>query len=739
MCKRLLVAFLLLHSCVFADYSPRNIIIFIGDGMGPEQIKAGEFFSGRSDSFKAFSQHAKVSTYSANSSITDSAASATAISGGKKVNNGVISQNLLDPQEMVLIPKNSIWEYHSEGFLPDAAWYLKDFDDSGWNSGNAKLGYGDADVATVLDFGSDAANKYTTAYFRKKFLVEDVSALKVLRLNLKRDDGAVVYLNNQEVFRSNMPAGTVTYNTLAVSAVGGSAENNFFQPHSLDKSLLVNGENTLAVEIHQSTPASSDLGFDLELKSGDYNIETMLEYYKLKNKGTGLVTTTFVTHATPAAFGAHESSRNNYREIGYDYLFQTRPDLILGGGHSSISANDASSAGYTVLNNLDELSLVGLSPVVGFFGNTHLPYEYDGLGSLPHLSEMTAAALSYLDQFTDGFLLMVEGGRIDHAGHANDIVRMIPEFLEFRNSVDYAMNWAKDRHDTLILVTADHETGGLQILQDNGEGNIPDFSWSTGGHTGIDVDLFAWGFGDDNFVSDIDNTEINSLIKNAGQIYNGNSAPLITTITNIDTHNKIINLSAMVTDDNLAVPKGFLSYRWSQLSGDTAFITSPDSLNTQIELPAKGVYQFQLLADDGISESKKTVVVDFTLPAVDLAVSYRKKVLKLNLETSNFTSCFPDVRIYLKKKRSRFKRLLLETSLNSENAVFNIERLRKLNVLTRTGKKAKRILFFAEAECASLAASSENILLPKRGYSTDGRGIFIRRWLRKVAHNLKIS
>ena len=92
-----------------------------------------------------------------------------------------------------------------------------------------------------------------------------------------------------------------------------------------------------------------------------------------------------------------------------------------------------------------------------------LPYEVDGLGDLPHLSEMTETALDMLEDDLDGFFLMIEGGRIDHACHAHHLERSIFETIEFSNTVQAVIDWAAGRNDTLILVTADHETGGLAV------------------------------------------------------------------------------------------------------------------------------------------------------------------------------------------------------------------------------------------------------------------------------------
>jgi len=243
------------------------------------------------------------------------------------------------------------------------------------------------------------------------------------------------------------------------------------------------------------------ISVDLPGKSGE--LYTLLEYYRDKSKSTGLVTTSYITDATLAAFGAHEVSRKNANEIAGDYLQQTRPNVLLGGGGKGISASAATAAGYTVVT--DNLALQALNTdletlVYGRFGNSKLPYEYDyftgsdnGYDLYPHLSAMTATTLDILDNDPEGFFLVVEGGRIDHAGHKNNINRNIFETLEFNNAVQVVYNWARTRSDTLIIVTADHETGGLTVLQNNGQGEFPRVSWSTTGHTGVNVPLYAWG------------------------------------------------------------------------------------------------------------------------------------------------------------------------------------------------------------------------------------------------------
>ena len=166
-----------------------------------------------------------------------------------------------------IVPARSAWWYLDNGSNQGTAWRANGFDDSAWKTGNAQIGYGDGDERTVVLFGPNAANKYVTTYFRKTFTVADPSAYTSLTLRLLRDDGAVVYVNGVEVLRSNMPSGTITYATLAPVGVDTAQESLFLQS-DLSPSVLVAGTNVIAVEVHQSSPGSSDLSFDLELIGG---------------------------------------------------------------------------------------------------------------------------------------------------------------------------------------------------------------------------------------------------------------------------------------------------------------------------------------------------------------------------------------------------------------------------------------------------------------------------------------
>ena len=168
--------------------------------------------------------------------------------------------------QTTLVPRGSNWKYLDNGSNQGAAWTAAAFDDSAWAAGNAQLGYGDGDEATVVGYGGNASSKYVTTYFRKSFNVANPAAFVSLTLNILRDDGAVVYLNGAEIYRNNMPAGAVGYQTLASAAISGAEETTtFLQANGINSNLLVAGNNVLAVEIHQSGVTSTDISFDFDL------------------------------------------------------------------------------------------------------------------------------------------------------------------------------------------------------------------------------------------------------------------------------------------------------------------------------------------------------------------------------------------------------------------------------------------------------------------------------------------
>ncbi|WP_408889228.1 endo-1,3-alpha-glucanase family glycosylhydrolase [Myxococcus faecalis] len=167
-------------------------------------------------------------------------------------------------QAITFIAAGSTWRYRDTGVDPGAGWTSVGYADTSWAQGPAQLGYGDGDEATVVAYGPSTSARHVTTWFRRAFTVADPARVSNVVLRLLRDDGAIVYLNGQEVLRSNLPSGTVTASTLASTVIADSAEQAWHTA-SIPSTALVAGTNVVAVEVHQSTLNSSDLSFDASL------------------------------------------------------------------------------------------------------------------------------------------------------------------------------------------------------------------------------------------------------------------------------------------------------------------------------------------------------------------------------------------------------------------------------------------------------------------------------------------
>ncbi len=172
------------------------------------------------------------------------------------------STNVPPPtREVTVLSAGSTWAYLDTGTDPGSTWNDVGFDDSAWSSGPAPLGYGDDGMATTLGYGSDANNKYITTWYRGSTSIRDLDGVVSATMGIRRDDGAVVYLNGAEAFRTNMAEGPVDASTLASSSAGSYNETAYFE-FPVDTALLVEGDNLVAIEVHQHAGTSSDLVMD---------------------------------------------------------------------------------------------------------------------------------------------------------------------------------------------------------------------------------------------------------------------------------------------------------------------------------------------------------------------------------------------------------------------------------------------------------------------------------------------
>ncbi|MFC0878170.1 alkaline phosphatase [Saccharicrinis sp. FJH2] len=246
-------------------------------------------------------------------------------------------------------------------------------------------------------------------------------------------------------------------------------------------------------------------------------VETILEIAEKLGKSTGLVSTSSITHATPASFIAHQASRNMYEDIAADFM-NTDFEVIIGGGYDNFAKRKDGrnllkkfkDEGYQVMTDMNEIEKVKDGKLVGLTATGHNP-PFDERGDmLPRAAE---TAIDILDNNKKGFFLMVEGSQIDWGGHANNTDYIVGEMLDFDYTIGEALKFAVKDKNTLVIITADHETGGMAIAGGSySEGEIQ-AAYTTKSHTGVMVPVFAWGPGSEEFRGIMDNTEIFKKMK----------------------------------------------------------------------------------------------------------------------------------------------------------------------------------------------------------------------------------
>lgn len=290
-------------------------------------------------------------------------------------------------------------------------------------------------------------------------------------------------------------------------------------------------------------------------------VANLLERAEQLGKATGVVTSVPFSHATPAGFVVHNTSRNNYKQIAADMLNESAADVVMGGGHplydddakpkrfpdykyigskgwADLSAGSAGADAdgddvpdpWTLVQTRAEFQALATGPtpkrVFGLAqvaatlqkdrsGNESAdPYVTPLTQTLPTIGEMTAAAINVLDEDPDGFFIMIEGGAVDWAAHDNHAGRLVEEMVDFNKAIGMVLRWVEQNSnwgETLVIITADHETGyltgpdsGQPLFSDtpvwndligNGPGKLPSLEWHSGGHTNSLVPFFAKGRG----------------------------------------------------------------------------------------------------------------------------------------------------------------------------------------------------------------------------------------------------
>lgn len=259
----------------------------------------------------------------------------------------------------------------------------------------------------------------------------------------------------------------------------------------------------------------------LAIDSTGKKLETIVEIANRNGLATGVVVTCELTHATPASFLIHCIDRGKYEDIAH-YFLQSKVDLIIGGGYNHFAkrkdnknlVDSLQACGFTIFDSVSDIKLA--NRVLCFTSKTYnQPIYKDGKSILPVATEK---AINFLNNTNKGFFLMVEGSQIDWGGHYNVADYVNKEVIDFDKAVKHALDFAKADGNTLVIVTADHETGGLTLTGSTKINKKPKVEFSTLDHTAIPVIVYAYGPGSEAFTGFYENTEIFYKMINALQI-----------------------------------------------------------------------------------------------------------------------------------------------------------------------------------------------------------------------------
>lgn len=254
----------------------------------------------------------------------------------------------------------------------------------------------------------------------------------------------------------------------------------------------------------------------ISVDSNKIPLKRITDYAKDKGMSTGVVATCELTHATPACFLSHSDHRYN-DEIVARNITKSNADIIVAGGaiiFDTLGLYDTMLAqGYAIEPNLEKIDVNSDDPVLSLPFKKSPPSMLDGRGDF--LPVATNIALQKLNSNPEGFFLMVEGSQIDWACHENNIEKLVAELIDFDQAVGVAYDFADANPGTLVIVTADHETGGLTLPNGSIQEKTVEAEFSKGDHTGVMVPVFAYGTGAEAFSSIMENTEIFYKIRSA--------------------------------------------------------------------------------------------------------------------------------------------------------------------------------------------------------------------------------
>jgi alkaline phosphatase len=246
-------------------------------------------------------------------------------------------------------------------------------------------------------------------------------------------------------------------------------------------------------------------------------IETLIETANKNNYATGVVVTCALTHATPASFLAHSDNRNKYEEIA-ESILNTHPTLMIGGGRNNFEkrkdgrnlSDSLRKQGFNVVYSFNDMLAQKNEKLAALLFDEHPVSMQNGRGN--YETPAVEKALELLSQNQNGFFLMVEGSQIDWECHNNDIKGLVAEMQDFNDVLNAVLDFAEKDGNTLVVVTADHETGGLVPMNNDKEYPTTYAQWTWFDHTAVMVPVYAYGKGAQNFAGIYHNTYVHDLI-----------------------------------------------------------------------------------------------------------------------------------------------------------------------------------------------------------------------------------
>jgi len=337
-------------------------------------------------------------------------------------------------------------------------------------------------------------------------LIHDANAQKSKRTSKSSTPKNIILLIGDGMGTSQVYAGYTAKK--GVMNITGMPVTGFSITNSASNYITDSGAAGTALAAGVKTKNGS-IGVDVDGKP----VKTILEMAEDKGLSTGLVSTSAITHATPASFIAHTQSRSKYEDIA-NYFLHTDIDVFIGGGYNHFARRSDSlnlidslmARGYFIARDLKDVDVPSTQRLAALLADEHMPSMDKGRGNM--LSDATDIALKMLKRNKKGFFIMIEGSMIDWAAHDNAVELIVKETVDFDNAVGKALQFAVKNGETLVIVTADHETGGLGLNGGNIETGEIVGAFTSKDHTATMVPVFAFGPGAERFTGVQQNTDI---------------------------------------------------------------------------------------------------------------------------------------------------------------------------------------------------------------------------------------